>query len=225
MKNFKSILAMLTISLGLMSCSSEEIFTPEEPTNKLLENYTVKRDANGAYSVDYTLTDNAVASLSTDKKSNTNDFYLYSSDNQSERSFKEGLKIQDNLLEVGFTNTESGKKSSITIIDDKISYSNRNADEDFLNEYSISNNGDGTYNLDFKVADDVTVDFIYNDDINTYEVHLKDGANSQSDYVKTFVKEEGVDLKIDFVNHYANETAREENVEMVERKPKSIIRD
>ncbi|WP_349241532.1 hypothetical protein [Asprobacillus argus] len=216
---------MLTISMGLMSCSSEEIFTPEDTTNKLLENYTVKRDASGAYSLDYNLADNAEVSLSKDKRSNSNDFYLYSSDNQSKKSFKEALAIQDNSLRVGFTDTETGKKSSIMIIDDKISYSNRNADEDFLNEYSISSNGDGTYDLDFKVADDVTVEFIYNDDLQTYEVHLEDGVNSQSEYLKTFVKEEGVDLKIDFVNHYVGTTSREENVAMVERKPRSIIND
>lgn len=223
MKNYKSIIVMLSISLGLMSCSSDEILTPGDTNNKLLESYTIKKDAKGTYSLDYTLANNAEASISRDRGSNTNDFYLYSSDNQSERNFKEKLAIQNNSLRVGFNDTENGKKSSITILDDDIKFS-RAADEEFLTQYSISNNGDGTYDLDFKVADNVTVNFIYNDDLQTYEIHLEDGVNSQSDYIRTFVKEEGVDLKIDFVNHYPNESSRDEDaVATLIRKPRSII--
>ncbi|MFY0603179.1 MAG: hypothetical protein JXQ93_04470 [Flavobacteriaceae bacterium] len=207
MKNFKTILAILFISTGLMSCSSEEIFTPEETSNKLLESYTVKRDAKGAYSLDYNLANNATASLSTDKKSNSNDFYLYSSDNQSRKNFEEALAIQNNALKVGFTDTENGKKSSMTIMDNDISFS-RNADEDFLTDYSVTNNGDGTVSLDFNVADDVAVNFIYNGDTNTYEIHMEDGASSQTNFNQTYAKEEGVPLKIDFVNNSGGETSR-----------------
>ncbi|QMU63654.1 MAG: hypothetical protein GKR88_04720 [Flavobacteriaceae bacterium] len=222
MKKASLFLVMLTVNLGLISCSSEEIFSPEATTNNLLENYSVKRDATGAYSLDYTLNENAVASLSKDAKSNNNNFYVYSSDNQSKTNFREELSLNNNSLNVGFTDTETNKKSFITVIDDDIRF-NRDANKDFLSEYSITNNGDDTVTMNFKVKENITADFVYNDTIGTYEVHLREGAGSQSDFIKTFVKEEGVDLKIDFVNHYANsETGRGR---ATVRKPRSIIRE
>lgn len=221
MKKINSILVMLTISMGLMSCSSEEIFTPEESTNKLLENYTVKRNADGSYYVDYNLADNAVASLSTEKKSNSKDFYLYSSDNQSKKKFSEGLNLDDNSLKVGFTDTENGRKTSITVLDKDIRF-NRDDESDFLNNYSITSNENGDYDLDFKVKNNVTVQFVYNDQDQVYEIHLEEGTNTQRDYFRTFVKEEGVDLKIDFLNHITSETNRDETTSIVE-KPKIIV--
>lgn len=203
MKNFKSIFLMLSISMGLMSCSSEEIFTPEDTTNKLLENYTVKRDATGAYSLDYNLADNAEASLSKDKRSNSNDFYLYSSDNQSKKNFNEALAIQNNSLRVGFNDTQNGKKSSMTIMDDNIQFS-RNADEEFLADYSVTNNSDGTVSLDFNVASDVTVEFIYNGDTNAYEIHMRDGTSNGTSFSQTYVKEDGVALNIEFISYIDN---------------------
>jgi transcription termination factor Rho len=130
MKNYKSIIVALSISMGLMSCSSDEILTPGDTNNKLLESYTIKKDAKGTYSLDYTLANNAEASLSMERGSNAKDFYLYSSDNQSEKNFKEKLAIQNNSLRVGFTDTENEKKSSMTILDDDIKFS-RAADEEF----------------------------------------------------------------------------------------------
>jgi len=226
MKNFKSIFVMVTISMGLMSCSSEEIFTPEETSSKLLENYTVKRDARGAYSLDYKLADNAEASLSKDKRSNSNDFYLYSSDNQSKKNFNEALAIQDNSLKVGFNDTQNGKKSSMTIMDDDIKFS-RNADEEFLADYSVTNNSDGTVSLDFNVSSDVAVEFIYNGDTNAYEIHMRDGTSSQISFNQTYVKEDGVALNIEFISYTEdNQSSRVENAETsmtVSKRPVVII--
>lgn len=225
MKNFKSIFVMLTISMGLMSCSSEEIFTPEDTTSKLLKDYTVKRDANGAYSLDYNLTGNAEVSLSKDKRSNSNDFYLYSSDNQSKKNFREALAIQDNSLKVGFEDSGNGKKSSMTILDDDIKFS-RNADEEFLADYSVTNNGDGTVSLNFNTANDVVVDFVYNGDTNAYEIHMKDGTNNQTSFSQTYTKEDGVPLKIEFISFANDQTSRAEesnNLVQVSDRPKVII--
>lgn len=226
MKNFKSIFVMVTISMGLMSCSSEEIFTPEDTTNKLLENYTVKRDASGAYSLGYSLASNGTVSLSKDKRSNSNDFYLYSSESQGERSFNEKLSIENNSLRVGFNDTEAGKRSSITIMDDDIKFS-RGADEDFLVDYSVTNNGDGTVSLNFNVADDVVVDYMYDGDNDVYEIHLRDASSSETNHTKTFVKEDGVPLQIEFLN-YVNDgsgstTSREDQYVTAVKKPIIIM--
>lgn len=223
MKKINSILVMLTVSLGLMSCSSEEILTPEDTTNKLLENYTVKKDAKGAYSVDYNLSNNAIASLSKDKRSNTNDFYLYSSDNQSEKRFKKELAIQDNSLKVGFTDTENGKKSSMTILDNDIKFS-RDADEEFLTDYSVTNNEDGTVSLDFKVADGVVVNFIYDEDTSTYQVEMYDGSGSQNDFTQNYVKEDGVPLNIEFISFSNGQSSRiDGEMTQISNRPRVII--
>jgi hypothetical protein len=206
-----------------MSCSSEEILTPEDTTNKLLENYTVKKDAKGAYSVDYNLSNNAIASLSKDKRSNTNDFYLYSSDNQSEKRFKKELAIQDNSLKVGFTDTENGKKSSMTILDNDIKFS-RDADEEFLTDYSVTNNEDGTVSLDFKVADGVVVNFIYDEDTSTYQVEMYDGSGSQNDFTQNYVKEDGVPLNIEFISFSNGQSSRiDGEMTQISNRPRVII--
>lgn len=224
MKNFKSIIVMVTISMGLMSCSSEEIFTPEDTTNKLLENYTVKRDATGAYSLDYNLGNNAEASLSKDKRSNSNDFYLYSSDNQSEKKFKEALALQGDGLKVGFTDMENGTKSSMTILDNDVQFS-RDADEEFLVDYSVTNNGDGSVSLNFNVESNIVVNFVYNGDTNAYEVHMHEGTNNQVSYNQTYAKEDGVPLNIEFISFADDNTSRDESANLVQisDRPKVII--
>ncbi len=222
MKNFKSIFVMVTISMGLMSCSSEEIFTPEDTTNKLLENFTVKRDASGAYSLGYSLASNGAVSLSKDKRSNSNDFYLYSSDIQGKRNYQENMTVENNSLKIGFTDSEAGNRSSITILDDDIKFS-RGADEDFLVDYSVTNNGDGTVSLNFNVADDVTVDYIYDGDNDVYEIHLRDAASTDTNYTKTFVKEDGVPLQIEFLNYTDNSTSSRDDEAHVSMVKKPVI--
>lgn len=224
MKKISAILVILSVSMGLMSCSSEEILTPEETGKNLLEEFTIKRNSDGSYYVDYTLANNAEASLSTDKKTNSKDFYLYSSDNQSKRNFNEALALQDNALRVGFTDTESGKQPFITVEDDDIKFGKRNADEEFLTEYSVTMNEDGTVDLAFTVEDNVAVNFIQNQE-GVYEIHLEDGTNVERDYSRTFVKEDGVDLKIDFINH-SNEARKEANNDSASssyRRPRIVI--
>lgn len=224
MKNFKSILVMVTISMGLMSCSSEEIFTPEDTTaetSKLLEKFTVKKNIDGTYYLDYTLGDKATASLSKDKRSDSNDFYLYSSDYQGEKNFKENVSLSNDALKIGFVDTESGRKTSITVLDENIRF-NRDDENEYLNNYSVTSNENGDYDLDFKVKNNVMVDFVYNQIENIYEIHLEEGTNAQRDYFRTFVKEEGVDLKIDFVNHFVSTTSREEE-STTQKKPRFII--
>ena len=49
----------------------------------------------------------------------------------------------------------------------------------YLNEYSISLNEDGSYNLDFEVLDNVSVDFVYDSEENVYEVHLEESGKTQ----------------------------------------------
>ena len=80
------------------------------------------------------------------------------------------------------------------------------------------------YKLDFKVSNGISVDFTYNEDIDTYEIHLDNGKSSKKNFTKNFEKEAGKVLKIDFVNHYAGGTSKSELLEAL-RKPRIIIDD
>ena len=61
---------------------------------------------------------------------------------------------------LGIKNTETDdNRSTITIIDNDIKFS-RNTKKDHLKEYEITDNGDGTYTLDFTdKKNNIAVDF------------------------------------------------------------------
>ena len=75
------------------------------------------------------------------------------------------------------------------------------SDDLMLGDYSITGNEDGMYDLAFNVKENVTVDFVYNEDENVYEIHLEKGRSSIANFDRTFIKQVGSDLKIVFVNH------------------------
>ena len=207
MKNF-NLLALATVfSLVLSSCSSNEELLPQETSTDLLKSYTVKRDKNGSYSLDYRLSDNAIAQNNKNIKSNTNEVYLYSSDNRlSARNESQGLSIENNKLKVGFVDTNSGRTPQIIVEDENIVMSRDSSDDRLLDDYSITGNEDGTYDLVFNVKNKVEVDFVFNEEENVYEIHLEKVNGTESNFERTFTKDEGVDLKIAFVNHFQTGT-------------------
>jgi hypothetical protein len=102
---------------------------------------------------------------------------------------------------VSFVDTNTDKKPQTTIIDDKIMLERGASDDLMLGDYSITGNEDGMYDLAFNVKENVTVDFVYNEDENVYEIHLEKGRSSIANFDRTFIKQVGSDLKIVFVNH------------------------
>lgn len=226
MKNLNLLVLAAIIAFVFTSCSSNETMLPEEQSLDLLKSYTIKRDATGAYSLDFDLNDGGKAEKVIDTETKTNQIYLYSSNDQSSTRVTQNLTIEGTQLKVGFVDTTSDKLPQITITDDNpdlLSKSNKEK----LNDYSITSNGDGTYGLDFSVKSGVKVDFVYNNDLSTYEIHLENGKSSGKDFSRVLEKEDGKPLKFDFVNHIVNTKAKgsELAVAYVVRKPRSIIRD
>lgn len=221
MKNFNLFALLVSFSLVLTSCSSNENLLPEEQSLDLLKTYTVKRDANGAYSLDYHLNGNAKTESIVDESTNTNNIYLYSSDSQSSRKVTQDLTIDGTQLKVGFVDTNTDKSPNITITDDNFTLFKKN-DNVKLKDYSISSNLDGTYTLDFTVKNKVRVDFVYNEEAKIYEVHLEDGKTSETNFSRVLEKEDGQPLKFDFVNHINNVNARSEFASII-RKPQGVI--
>ena len=220
----KSTLGVFAIAFALVSvsCTTNETQIEETSVDNLLNSYTVKRDASGAYSLNYNLAGDAASELVKDTETNTNEIYLYSSDAiNTKRSHSEDLSISKDQLSVGFVDTNTDRKNNITIIDSDIVLS-KDGDDDLLAEYSITGKEDGTYDLTFKVDAKVEVDFVYNEDEDLYEIHLEEGKGKEVDFSRTFTKEEGVNLNIDFINHFESNTSK--GLALV-RKPRAIIKE
>ena len=114
----------------------------------------------------------------------------------------------------------SSNSKSISIIDDNIVLAKGKSQG--LKSYSVKSVEDGIYKLDFKVSNGISVDFTYNEDIDTYEIHLNNGKSSKKNFTKNFEKEAGKVLKIDFVNHFAIDSAKSGSLE-APRKPRVVI--
>ncbi|WP_339883048.1 hypothetical protein [Polaribacter vadi] len=221
MKKIKFLTLAIILTLVFTSCSNEETLLSNDLNSKLLKSYKVKRDATGAYSIDYDLYDNAIVAKNTN--SSLNEFSLYSTDKETPKKLDETLLINNNQLKIGFIDNNTNKKQYVTVFDDDITLSKKSADKSFLKSYNITSNDDGTFTLDFTVKNNSDVTFVFNEEKSTYEIHLEKGKNSETTFERTFDKEEGEVLKIDFVNHIPNTSAKGDGNEVLIKKPVIII--
>ena len=203
MKNINLFALLATFTFIFSSCSTNEVLSPEEQSLDLLKTYTIQRDVNKAYSLVYDLYDDTQTEVVVDKLTNTNSIYLYASDKESSRKVTQNLMINENQFTVGFIDTNTDNKTQITITDDDLSL-RKKSETRKLDSYSISANQNGVYTLDFSVSPGVRVDFVFNEELKTYEIHLEEGKSSEREYSRVLEKVDGQALKFDFVNH--NET-------------------
>ncbi len=223
MKKATTLVLMIVLAFNFTSCSENEELVLE-PQTELLKSYTVKKDQSGSYFLEYKLSENATAENVINKVTNVNEFHLYESDNQSKRNFSKDMFLDDDQLKIGFVNTNSDKKSYITIVDDHIVFA-KDKENKLLKDYSITSNGDTTYQLNFNVKEDVAVSFVYNEEEAIYEIHLQDGSASNATFSRTFTKDADVDLKIDFINHTNSSRNIASKEDAQPRKPRMIIID
>ena len=208
----------VVLAFSFTSCSTNEtdLEIPQEP---LLKKAKLKRDASGAYSVDYVVADKTVSDVRKDLNSLTNEFHLSKVSHDTKDQYREDLTLNDNKLRIGFFDNETGKSMKLTIEDENITLAKGKSTE-FLKTYGLSTNTDGTIQLDFEVNNDVTVDFVYNEELAIHEVHLRKGTSINKVYSRSLtIPDTGV-LKLDFVNHkYLGKSL----AESVERKPRTVI--
>lgn len=218
-----NLLTLITVfALVLSSCSTDENLQEITQSSDLLKSFEIKKDATGAYSVNFDVSEKTKIDKYTDLEQNKREFHLSPSSITTERSLSEEILIEDNSLKVGFIDVNS--RELVSVFDDNIALANKSNENVKLGSYSIKSNEDGTYDLDFTVKNNVEVSFVYNESISTYEIHLEKGKTGELDYTKTFEKEEGEPLKIDFVNHITDVMAKSSEAESSEvRKPKIII--
>ena len=224
MKKTKFLALVAIVSLVFTSCSNEETLLTENQSPKLLKTFKVKRDATGAYSVDFEVSENTKVDKLTNVLENSSEYLLSSTNNRTKENISQDLLIDNNKLKVGFVDANTDKRQFISISDDNISFLRKSDDNNKLAAYSIQSNEDGTYDLAFNVNDNVDVSFVYNEAISTYEIHLEDGTGGDNNFSRILESKDGAPLKIDFVNHSSNTSGKSIEA-LAERKPRIIIDD
>ena len=206
------------VALSLTSCSTfEEVDAPQE---NLLKSYKLSRDANGAYSIDYIVADNTNSRSFKNINSKINEIYLTEGGVDTKAKYREDFSLDEDEIKIGIFDANSGKQPQILIKDENATFAKGESSE-FLKEYSITKNEDGSYQLDFVVNNNVQTEFKYDEDLDVYEIHLSEGTATNKRFSRTIQMPDTGVLQIDFVNHkYAGKALDTE-----ERKPVIIIMD
>ncbi|WP_299712041.1 hypothetical protein [uncultured Tenacibaculum sp.] len=202
---------LMIVATLISSCSTEDndvLNTEVEGVNKsLIQSQKISRDANGKYTVDYTLAKNAQANLDKDSNADATTLNVFETKNDvvnRNANNSAELDVKNNKLELQVV--ENGEeRRSITVEDENVILAKGEISTNFLQTYSVESFGDGQYVLDFTVRDGVQVEFKYNADENIYEVHLKEGVSKTTSFTKLYNKTEHLPLQIDFVNYLKND--------------------
>ena len=193
MKQITTFLLITLFAFNFTSCSDNEVIT-EQPQENLLKSFKLNRDASGRYSLDYEVSENTDAISIKNEENKTNEIYLRNSDKVQQKSHAENFVLDNNNLKIGFVDANTEKRANISIEDENIIFGKDNEGE-FLSDYSISMNGDGTYQLDFRVNSNVKTEFVYNESIETFEVHLSNGKGKSNEFSRALEVPEKRDFK------------------------------
>jgi hypothetical protein len=204
MKKTNLLALVAAVSIAFTSCSTEEGLLQNQETTNLLKTVTVKRDATGSYSLDYGVANAALVDKNFDGNTNTKQFDLYSSQNNTLTNFTEDLSIEGTQFKVGFKDTNTNNNLSITVLDDDLTTMSKSKTRKKLKSFNITRNSDGTFNLNFNVDTNVVVDFVYNSDLESYEIHLENGISQNTSFTRVIENNEGKALNFAFVNHLEN---------------------
>ena len=226
MKNLPlSIFAIIT-TLIFSSCSQEETTFLEEPSSELFGKVMLSRNASGAYTLNLETNNNVASSITNDDKANSLDIDLYSETGAVKESISESMSTgSEESFFVNLKNTITDRTFKVRVSDKDIKFSRTelNEQDDHLNSYSIVDNGDDTFDLNFTVDPLIDVDFTQDEDTGEYIVHLEPGEGSQADYSMTFERQEGQTTDIAFVNYYSSESARVTTSTSRIRRPKVSV--
>jgi len=205
MKNLSLPIFVLITTLIFSSCSQDDTTFLEEPSSELFGKVMLSRNASGAYTLDLETSNDVTSSFTNDDKANSLDIDLFSDTGAVSEIISEPVSTgsQDQFL-LNFKNTITNRTFKLTVQDKDIKFSRTelNEQDDHLSSYSIVDNGDNTFDLNFSVDALIEVDFTQDEDTGEYLIHLEPGEGSQTDYSMTFERQEGQTTDIAFVNYY-----------------------
>ena len=124
MKKFNLVIIIVLSSFLFSSCSSNDAELPEEQSTVLLENYLLKRDATGAYSIDLNVGEDVIVDKVVNSMESTNEIYLSESYGKvaQKTSYSTDLRIENESFKINFISENDNKIPSITVYDDNITY-------------------------------------------------------------------------------------------------------
>ena len=208
----------VVLAFSFTSCSTNETDL-EIPQENLLKKAQLKRDASGAYSVDYVVADNTVSDTRKNLQSLTNEFHLSKVGYDTKDQYREDLTLNDNKLRIGFFDAETGRTTKFTVEDENITFAKGKNDK-YLKEYELITNFDGSIQLNFEVNQNVQTDFVYNESAGIYEIHLSKGTTNEVKFSRTINIPDTNFLIIDFLNH---KLLGKGVSEVIEGKPRVIV--
>lgn len=194
--------SLIALTFLLSSCTNEEPLSIDDTNNKMLESFQIKRNADGSYALTHEVGENVNVDYATN--GDQNEIYLYSSLTPKKSTAESIYKVEQNRLNLVFTDENNSHLPAINIYDDDTDI--KAGDLGLLNTYSLNYNSDGTVRLDFKVENGVDVSFGYNYDENIHDVYLSEGNSTQTDYTKDYEANADGSLRIDFVQTVAKTT-------------------
>ncbi len=194
--------SLIALTFLLSSCTKEESISIDDTNNKMLESFQIKRNADGSYALTHEVGENVGVDYATNN--DQNEIYLYSNLTPEKSSAQNNYKVEENRLNLVFTDENNSRLPAINIYDDDTDM--KAGDLGLLNTYSLNYNSDGTVRLDFKVETGVDVSFGYNYDEEIHDVYLSEGNSTQTDYTKDYETNADGTLKIDFVQTVAKTT-------------------
>lgn len=217
MRKIAVIFLVFVFAFNFTSCSTDEL-NLENSQEPLLKQIELKRAEDGSYSIAYKVSNKTISVVQEDASSNTKDFHLSKVAFKTKEQHTENLALSENRLSVGFFDDMLGKSTKFAIEDENIKFSKGSATE-FLKTYGVTANDDGTLQLDFEVNDNVVTEFIYNNVLGIYEVHLRKGTSTEKVFSRAIDIPITNILKIDFVNHILFGKGA---AERTERKPRVV---
>ena len=216
MKTLKLTSIIMLAMIVFSSCQSEESLNLEDTNAEaLLKGYELQRNSDGTYFLDYKT--KGSSDITFDKKKSESNINLFESNVGTSKNTKEILGDISGIeqVKINFNDTKLDKTTSITVKDEDISFARE--DNELLDSFNFESKGDGVFDLDFTVKENVVVDFVYNDEYQSYDILLSEGTSSDSNFLRTFNADADGNLKIAFVTS-SNATSR-----VLERKPEVIV--
>ena len=196
----------LVLAFTATSCSTSET-EMEIPKEALLKKAILKRNASGEYSVEYVVADQTVSDQIQVEENSLNEFHLSKVAYKTKKTHTEELVLDKNTLHISFVDYETDTKMKWSIEDENIRFAKGAQSEKFLKSYALTKSSGDELQLSFEVQDNVSAEYTFNEETNTYEVHLTEvtGSIEKTNFdMNLELLDTGV-LKLDFVNHTGSE--------------------